>query len=80
MKRDDKDIETLKPHANVHKDGHDEHDQQITTDRAEPEQLRDDTVTNHHGPISPCVRTNGSVQESVALVVTTTVPSDVNLS
>src|ERR1043166_1547305 len=56
VQRSDDDHETLKPHADVHKDRDDEDNHHARPNFLEPKQLRADDVATDHRPISPPIR------------------------
>src|ERR1044072_5219561 len=75
------DHETLKPHTDVHDDGHNESYHYVPSHLAEPEHLGSDHVTGHHDPVRPTQRTGSAVfVESIEFVLHTAIPCHEQLS
>ena len=79
MERGDDDDETLEPHADVDEDRQHEQRGQRRADLLEPEELRQDHVAAHHGPVGPGIGPERAVLEGEQLVGAAREPGDEEL-
>src|SRR4030095_566944 len=73
------DDEALEPHAYVDEERGDKHDHQVASPASDPEDLGNQQVAGHHGPVSPPIGPRRPVNEGEALVDVSAVPGDEKL-
>src|SRR5438094_7187247 len=70
------DHEPLKPHADVHEDGYNEHENQVLPRAFEPEDLRRQHVEQEHSPTAIPISAEEPMPECPAFVRVATVPGN----